>query len=101
MKFRLRPLYLEKLDKAKYLEVIDAGWIDIEEYDYQRNDIVIHIMPDGQRGASYSTVTESFVQDGEKMTSKFRESATYELEDGRPVIIRVKGHTLVGDTTPH
>ena len=57
-------------------------------------------MPDGLSGLSHSTVTENMVQDGEKITSKFREYATYELEDGRPVITRVSGHTLLGDTTP-
>jgi hypothetical protein len=45
-------------------------------------------------------VTEHMIQDGKQMTSKFREYATYELEDGRPVITQVSGHTLVGDTTP-
>ena len=34
------------------------------------------------------------------MTSKFREYATYELENGRAVITQVSGHTLLGDTTP-
>jgi len=34
------------------------------------------------------------------MISKFREYATYELENGRPVITQVSGHTLLGDTTP-
>jgi hypothetical protein len=90
-----------KLDKDKYLELISEGWADIGEYDYQRDDIKIHIMPDGLSGKSYSTVTENMVQDGVKMTSRFRETATYELENGRPVITQVSGHTLLGDTTPH
>ncbi len=58
-------------------------------------------MPDGQSGLSYSTITENLVQNGTKMTSLFREYATYELENGRPVITQISGHTLVGDTTPH
>jgi hypothetical protein len=57
-------------------------------------------MPDGLSGLSYSTITEHLVQDGEEMISKFREYATYELENGRPVITQVSGHTLLGDTTP-
>jgi hypothetical protein len=57
-------------------------------------------MPDGLSGVSQSTVTENTIQDGETMTSRFREYATYELEDGRPVITEVSGHTLLGDTTP-
>ena len=57
-------------------------------------------MSDGLSGMSHSTVTENVVKDGEKMTSKFREYATYELENGKPVITRVSGHTLLGDTTP-
>lgn len=89
------------LNKQEYLQMIDAGWTTIEEYDYQRADTEIHIMPDGLSGLSYSTVTEHLVQDGQRMTSKFREYATYEMEDGRPVITRVSGHTLVGDTTPY
>ena len=89
-----------KLHKEQYLELIDEGWVNSGEYDYQRDDTEIHVSPDGLSGLSHSTVTEYMVQDGEKMTSMFREYATYELENGRPVITRVSGHTLLGDTTP-
>ena len=84
----------------RMLAAIDAGWADIGAYDYQREDTKIHIMRDGQSALSYSTITENMVQNGEKMTSKFREYATYELENGKPVITQVSGHTLVGDTMP-
>jgi len=90
-----------KINKQEYLALIDAGWTTIEKYDYVRSNTEIHVMPDGQSGLSYSTVTEHMVQDGKEMTSKFREYATYELENGRPVITQVSGHTLVGDTTPY
>jgi len=90
-----------RINKQEYLQMIDSGWTTIEKYDYERADTEIHVMPDGLSGLSYSTVTEHVVQDGNEMTSKFREYATYELEDGRPVITRISGHTLVGDTTPH
>jgi hypothetical protein len=89
-----------RINKQEYLTLIDAGWTTVEEYTYRRADTEIHVMPDGLSGLSYSTVTEHTVQDGKAMTSKFREYATYELEDGRPVITRVSGHTLIGDTTP-
>ena len=89
-----------RLDKYKYLELIADGWASTGEYDYQRDNTEIHISPDGQSGLSHSTITENVIQDGEKMTSKFREYATYELENGRAVITQVSGHTLLGDTTP-
>ena len=89
-----------RLNKDDYLGLIDEGWSNTAEYDYQRSNTEIHIMPDGMSGLSHSTVTENIIVDGEKMTSKFREYATYELENGRPVITRVSGHTLLGDTTP-
>jgi hypothetical protein len=89
-----------RLNKDDYLGLIDKGWSNTAEYDYQRSNTEIHIMPDGMSGLSHSTVTENIIVDGEKMTSKFREYATYELENGRPVITRVSGHTLLGDTTP-
>lgn len=89
-----------RLDKDKYLELIDEGWETIEEYNYQREDTVIHVMPDGSSGQSYSTITENVTQDGEKMVSKFREHALYMLENGRPVITQISGHTLLGDTMP-
>jgi len=89
-----------KVRKDKYLALIHEGWADSGTYYYQRDDTEIHIMPDGLSGESQSTITENIVQDGEKMTSKFREYATYELENGRPVITRVSGHTLLGDTMP-
>jgi len=90
-----------KINKQEYLTLIDDGWKTIEKYDYARDDTEIHVMPDGLSGQSYSTLTEHVVQDGKEMISKFREYATYELEDGRPVITQISGHTLVGDTTPH
>jgi len=89
-----------RLDKDDYLEMIEEGWTNIGAYDYQRTDTEIHISADGLSGLSHSTITENIIQDGEKLTSKFREYATYELENGRPVITRVSGHTLLGDTTP-
>jgi hypothetical protein len=89
-----------RLNKDDYLGLIDEGWSNTAEYDYQRSNTEIHIMPDGMSGLSHSTITENIIVDGEKMTSKFREYATYELENGRPVITRVSGHTLLGDTTP-
>ena len=89
-----------RVDKDKYLEIIDEGWTRSGEYDYQRDDIVIHLMQNGLSGQSYSTITEHVVIDGEKMTSRFREYATYAVENGRPVITTVSGHTLLGDTTP-
>ena len=89
-----------KVRKDKYLELIEEGWADIGAYYYQRDDTEIHISLDGQSGMSHSTITEHMVQDGEDMISKVREYATYELENGRPVITRVSGHTLLGDTTP-
>jgi hypothetical protein len=89
-----------RLNKDDYLGLIDKGWSNTAEYDYQRSNTEIHIMADGMSGLSHSTVTENIIVDGEKMTSKFREYATYELENGRPVITRVSGHTLLGDTTP-
>jgi hypothetical protein len=89
-----------RLDKAAYLELIDAGWASVESYDYQRDDTVIHLLPDGLNGESHSTITEHFVLDGEEITSRFRESATYTMEKGWPVITEISGHTLLGDTTP-
>ncbi|MGB5474217.1 MAG: hypothetical protein WBQ78_12135 [Gammaproteobacteria bacterium] len=89
-----------RIDKDQYLELIDAGWVNIGAYDYQRFDTEIHIMPDGLSGESYSTVIEHVVLDGAEMTSRFREYTIYTLENGRPVITEVSGYTLVGDTTP-
>ncbi|MDH3981117.1 MAG: hypothetical protein OEU91_11470 [Gammaproteobacteria bacterium] len=89
-----------RLDKAEYMELIDKGWANVEAYDYQRNDTVIHLKPDGLSGESHSTITENFVQDGVEITSRFRESSTYTMDKGWPVITNISGHTLVGDTTP-
>ena len=89
-----------KLDKTQYLVLIDEGWTTAEAYDYQRGHTVIYLMPDGLNGQSYSTVTENVIQDGEKMTSRYREYALYTIENGRAVITQISGHTLVGDTTP-
>ena len=87
-----------RVDKKKYLDLIDEGWPTLEEYDYQRDNTSIHVMPDGSSGQSYSTITETLSMDGTRMVSKFREYALYTLEDGRPVITEISGHTLLGDT---
>ncbi len=89
-----------KINKDQYLAIIDQGWAFLQEYDYRRESTVINIAPDGLSAESSSTITETSVIDGEKMVSKFREYARYELENGRVVITSVGGHTLVGDTTP-
>ena len=89
-----------RLDKKKYLELIDAGWPTIKDYTYQRDSTRIHIMPDGLSGHSYATITETLSLDGTRRISKFREHAVYALENGRPVITKISGHTLVGDTMP-
>ena len=87
-----------RVDKKKYLELIDEGWPTLEEYDYQRDNTSIHVMPDGSSGQSYSTITETLSMDGTRMVSKFREHALYTMEDGKPVITQISGHTLLGDT---
>jgi len=86
------------VDKKKYLSLIDEGWPTLEEYNYQRDNTAINIMPDGSGGESYSTITETLSLDGTKMVSKFREYALYTLENGRPVITQISGHSLLGDT---
>ena len=89
-----------KIRKDQYLALIDEGWKDIDEYDYRRDNTVIYIAADGLSGESYSTITETVVNNGERMVSKVREHARYTLEEGMPVITHISGHTLVGDTTP-
>jgi hypothetical protein len=89
-----------RLDKQKYLELIEEGWPTIEDYAYQRDSTRVHVMPDGQSGHSYSTITETLSLDGTRRVSKFREYAVYAMENGRPVITQISGHTLVGDTMP-
>ena len=87
-----------RVDKKKYLDLVDEGWPTLEEYDYRREDTTIQVMPDGSSGQSRSTITETLTIGGTKMVSKYREHALYALEDGRPVITQISGHTLLGDT---
>jgi len=100
IEFVHKDKYLAKvrIDKKKYLELIEEGWPTLEEYVYQREDTSIHIMPDGSSGQSYSTITETLSLRGTRMVSKYREHALYALEDGKPVITQISGHTLLGDT---
>ena len=89
-----------RVDKEKYLDLIGGGWPAVEKYDYQRTDTVIHVTTDGLTGQSFSTITETLSLDGKEMVSIFREHAVYALENGRPVITQISGHTLLGDTMP-
>lgn len=90
-----------KIDKYEYLQLIDTGWMNVDDYDYQRINTEIHIQPDGSSGQSYSTIIEHMNVEGREMTSRFREYATYVLVEGKPVISEISGHTLLGDTTPY
>jgi hypothetical protein len=91
-----------RIDKEQYLEMIENGWKTIDRYSYDRLDTVIHVDSDGMNAESYSTIVETVtMMDGQEMTSKVREYATYSLENDRPVIVRIESHTLVGDTTPN
>ncbi len=87
-----------RVDRKKYLTLIDEGWPTLEQYDYQRKDTTIQVMPDGSSGQSYSTITETLSLDGTEMVSIYREHAEYALENGKPVITQISGHTLLGDT---
>ena len=87
-----------RVDKKKYLDIIDEGWPTLEEYEYRRDNTVIQVMPDGLSGQSYSTITETLSIEGTRMVSKYREHALYALENGKPVITQISGHTLLGDT---
>lgn len=89
-----------RIDKAQYLGLIERGWRDVEDYSYERKDVVVHTTSDGSSGESFSTVVETFSVHGKPMKSKVREYANYVLEDGRAVILNVETQTLVGDTTP-
>jgi Domain of unknown function (DUF4440) len=89
-----------RIDKHKYLQMIADGWKTSTSYNYQRDDTEIHIMPDGKSAQTYSTITENVVEDGKPLTSRIREYATYERENGKLVITSISGYTLVGDTTP-
>ena len=88
-----------RLDKEQYLELIEQGWDSISEYRYERSDIIINISKDGEMGESNSTILETHIVDGKEMISKVREYATYQMEDGKPVIIMIDSHRLVGDTS--
>ena len=89
-----------KLDKRQYLDLIDKGWSDMEAYSYRRENTVINVATDGRSGESSSTITEIVVIDGEPRVSKVREYARYALENGKPVVTAIDGHTLVGDSMP-
>ena len=91
-----------RIDKAQYLELIEQGWGEdsLEDYSYQRTDIVINVAADGASAESNSTIIETVSRDGQRMMSKVREYARYKMEDGRPVIVKIETQTLVGDTTP-
>lgn len=89
-----------RLTREQYLELIEDGWKTIEQYSYRRKDLVINMARDGNSGESYSTIIEKIRVNGRDITSKVREYARYEMENGRPVIVNIESTTLVGDTTP-
>jgi len=93
------PLAVE-LNREQYLEHIDQGWGKLEAYQYVREGVVINIGRDGRSAESFSTITETFKIDDQEMVSKVREYASFVFENGQPVIVRVEGIVLTGDTTP-
>ena len=91
---------IARMNREQYLQLIDKGWDKVQNYTYQRKDVVVNVAQDGATAESFSTVVETFTVDGENIVSKVREYASYELEDGRPVIVSINSQPLVGDTTP-
>jgi hypothetical protein len=89
-----------KINREQYLQIIEQGWNKVQNYAYQRKDVVINVTPDGSAAESFSTVIETFTVDGKDMVSKVREYASYALENGRAVIVNIDSQSLVGDTTP-
>jgi hypothetical protein len=89
-----------RINKEQYLQLIEQGWDQVQNYAYERRDVVVNVAQDGSTAESFSTVVESFTVAGKEMVSKVREYASYELEDGRPVIVNIDSQPLVGDTTP-
>lgn len=89
-----------RLNKDKYLDMVRQGWQVADDYSYERTDTVVYLSADKLSGKSNSTVTEITVVNGRKMISKFREYASYAMENGKLVITSIEGHKLVGDTTP-
>jgi hypothetical protein len=91
---------VSRINKVQYLELIEKGWQSVEQYSYLRKDVVINVARDGSSGKSSSTIIETIRTEGKDVTSKVREYARYEMENGQPVIINIESMTLVGDTTP-
>jgi len=89
-----------RIDKEQYLEMIKHGWETIDDYSYQRKDLVINVASDRASAESNSTVIEIVSTNGQEIVSKVREYARYRIEHGKPVIVRIETQTLVGDTTP-
>ncbi|GEM_PF-7042862 len=89
-----------RIDREQYLDMIRKGWEELQDYSYQRKDVVVYVAADGASAESNSTIVETVTRDGKKMVSKVREYARYRIEGGRPVIVRLETQTLVGDTTP-
>ena len=91
---------VSRINKVQYLELIEKGWQSVEQYSYLRKDVVINVAHDGSSGESNSTIIETIRTEDKDVTSKVREYARYEMENGQPVIVNIESMTLVGDTTP-
>jgi len=96
----VNPPVTARIDRDQYLEMIKQGWKTVEDYRYQRKDVVINVTLDGASAESNSTIVETVSMNGQDMVSKVREYARYRMEYGKPVITRIETQTLVGDTTP-
>ncbi len=96
----VNPPVTARIDREQYLEMLKQGWKTVEDYRYQRKDVVINVAADGASAESNSTIVETVSTKERNMVSKVREYARYRVEHGKPVIIRIETQTLVGDTTP-
>ncbi len=84
-----------KDDPDSYRLGLEAGFKHFDNIKLQRKDILVQIAPNGRKATSMSTVIESFDDTGNPEQDTTRESATFEIIDGKIVITQMDSNGVV------
>lgn len=82
------------MDYETYKTALVQTWSAAKEYHYKREKLDIKISPDQKEATITAVVRESYVMDGDRMTTVAREVSTVRLVNGRPMIVKINAEQL-------
>lgn len=83
------------LSVKQYEQMLREGWAQYSQSNYQVEDAVIEISPDGQTARLTNTTIEAIQMQGRTLSTRTREDLSVALVNGRPVITKSVGRVMM------